>query len=259
MVLDRSYWDSVGRSLEKHHLERNVAEYKRREHIKLLEKWCGSVLGSSTVLKTDLYEDAFGRDSFIHWLADSSKNVVGIDLSKEIIVNALERNPSPTMVNSSVMETPFKDSTFNLVVSNSTLDHIPKENLLPALKELSRILAASGMLVLTLDNAHNPLYRLGYHVVKKTSLQGYIQEKCYRKSEVIPLLEEAGFNVEETGSIVHLPTPFNLIARILSPINRLLFNLPVTAGIAFFNLFGLNGRNIHTGWFLAFKCVKNDV
>jgi hypothetical protein len=111
-------------------------------------------------------------------------------------------------------------------------------------------------LILTLDNGHNPLYRLGYWASNTLGLSPYHQERCYSKGEVIPMLEEAGFDVEEVGSIVHLPTPFNLIAKVSSPLNRVFRGIPVRACIAFFSVFGLGGRNIHTGWFLTFKCVK---
>jgi SAM-dependent methyltransferase len=254
--LDSDYWDGVGKSAKTSHLERNVAVYKRQEHLNLLKRWCGGLLAKSTVLKTDAYEEAFGLDSFMDWLGHKSNSVFCIDISKEIITKARENYPSIKVLNASAVEMPFKSQTFDLIISNSTLDHLNPGDVPPALKDFARILRSGGMLVLTLDNGHNPLYRLGYFIGKKIRYAGYAQERCYTKNEVIPLLEEAGFDVYEVGSIVHLPTPFNLIARIASPLNRLLYDAPVKAGILFFSLLGLDGRNIYTGWFLAFKCVK---
>jgi len=256
MAYDPGYWDDVGETHVRHHLHEDVADYKRREHIDLLKRYCGSLLSASSVLKTDLFEDAFGPDHFYDWLKDNSRMVVGMDISKRICSSALDRNNGGSFVNSSVVDPAFKDGCFNIIVSNSTLDHVKQSELNHALNEFSRMLVKGGLLVLTLDNAHNPLYRIGYAIVKKTNLFGYNQEKCFFKSEVIPLLEDAGFDVVETGSIVHLPTPFNLFARIFSPLNRILLRLPVLMGIRLFSLVGLNGRNIYTGWFLSFKCIK---
>jgi SAM-dependent methyltransferase len=254
--LDNAYWDSVAKSVKGSHLERNVAEYKRQEHIMLLEKWCGDLLNESTMLKTDSYEEAFGLDSFMDWLTLKSNSVFCIDISKEILMRARERHPSTRLLNASVLKLPFRNQTFDLIISNSTLDHLAFEDVPLALKEFSRTLRSGGMLILTLDNAHNPIYRLGYFINKKIGHSAYVQERCYSKNEIVPMLKEAGFDVKEIGSIVHLPTPFNLIARITSPLNRLLCDLPVKTGIAIFSIFGLKGRNIHTGWFLALKCVK---
>lgn len=248
--------EPFGKSAEGHHLESNVAEYKKREHIKLLERWCGEIINKSTVLKTDAYEEAFRIDSFMDWLVGKSKFVSCIDISKDIIMRAKVGVPASTLVNASTSRIPFNESTFDIVVSNSTLDHLHSEEVVTSLEELSRIIRKGGLLVLTLDNAHNRPYRLGYFINRKVGRLPYHQERCYFKGEIIPLLTEAGFDVEEIRSIVHLPTPFNLIARIFSPLNKLLHDLPVKAGIAFFSIFGFGGRNIYTGWFLAMKCVK---
>lgn len=252
----RTYWDSVAKSIGGHHLEPNVAEYKRLEHVRLLSRWLGGANRQALALKTDAYEEFHGTDSFLGWLTGACGRVWVVDVSKEVLNGATRRGYGAFFLNASVTSLPTRGSSLDLIVSNSTLDHLSAQDMRLALGEFSRSLRRGGILVLTLDNAHNPLYRLGYIAGKFMGLQKYHQERCYRKDEVIPWLEGLGFAVEETASIVHLPTPFNLMARMFSPLNRLLFGLPVRSGIALFSSLGLGGRNIYTGWFLAFKCVK---
>ncbi len=251
-----AYWDRVGRAREGHHLERRVAEYKGLEHVRLLEAWSGS-RGLGAVLKTDAYEEAYGPDTFVPWLLARSGSVSVVDVSKTITAKARKAVRGADYSCADVTALPFRDGSFDLAVSNSTLDHLAESDVPAALSELNRVIKAGGVLVLTLDNAHNPLYRLGYHVGKSCGLVGHRQEKCYLEREVRPLLAEAGFSVSEVRSIVHLPTPFNLVAKTLSSISPGLSDPPLRMGIRFFSAFGMGGRNRHTGWFLAFRCVKD--
>lgn len=250
-----AYWDRVGRTRERHHLERRVAEYKGLEHVRLIEAWSGARdLGA--VLKTDAYEEAYGPDTFVPWLLSRSKSVSVADVSKTITAKAKKAVPADYSC-ADVTALPYADGSFDLVVSNSTLDHLAESDVTAALSELNRVMRAGGILILTLDNAHNPLYLLGYHIGKSSGFAGHRQEKCYLEREVRPLLGAAGFSVSEVRSIVHLPTPFNLVAKALSSISPGLADPPIRMGIRFFSMFGMGGRNRHTGWFLAFRCVKD--
>jgi SAM-dependent methyltransferase len=241
-------WDDVGRRTHAI-LNPGVASYKRLQHELLLGEWLGG-RRFGAALKTDSFEEAFGGDSFMPWLS-SRAAVAAIDVSGVICRRARSNRPEAAYAAASVDALPFSDGCFDLVVSNSTLDHLPADRVPEALGEIARVMRGGGLLAITLDNAHNPLYKLGYAASNLFGLSPYHQERCYSKDDVMPMLAEAGFQVEEVRSIVHLPTPFNLVARALSPPGSLL-----TAAIRFFDKFGRGGRNIRTGWFLAFKCVK---
>jgi len=251
-----AYWDRVGRARARHHLERRVAEYKGREHVRLIGEWLGA--GDRRVaLKTDAYEEAYGPDTFVPWLLSRTDSVSVVDVSKAIASRAKLVVHGADYSCADVRSLPYRDCSFDLVVSNSTLDHLSPSDVPAALSEINRVMRARGVLVLTLDNAHNPLYRLGYSIEKRLGLQGHMQEKCYLDSEVRPLLLTAGFSVSDVRSIVHLPTPFNLLAKTLSSISPGLMDIPIRMGIRFFSKFGMGGRNLRTGWFLAFRCVKD--
>ena len=57
-----------------------------------------------------------------------------------------------------VRSLPFADGTFDVVVSNSTLDHFrSRKELIASMRELNRVTRPGGELVLTLDNRANPV------------------------------------------------------------------------------------------------------
>ena len=100
---------------------------------------------------------------------------------------------------------PFAGDSFALIVSPSTLDHFADPNDLGlSLRELGRILAAGGRLIITLDNRQNifdPLLRLA----NKLKLTPYYLGRSYRIDELCVELEAAGFTVEEKTAILHNP------------------------------------------------------
>ena len=111
-----------------------------------------------TVLKTDLFEEGFGQDAVLDALADIYPVVVGMDISRVVVAASKARLSGVTHVVSDAYALPFKTAAFDLVVSVSTLDHLPPDLLPRALAELCRVLAAGGCAVLTLDSGHNPLH-----------------------------------------------------------------------------------------------------
>ncbi|MBU0763003.1 MAG: class I SAM-dependent methyltransferase [Candidatus Altiarchaeota archaeon] len=255
MMHERDYWDEVSLNMSGHHLETGIALYKRQQHIRLIEEWTEGKLSNSSVLKTDGFEEAFGGDFFSDFLLEKTKKTFLIDISKVICEKTKTHFPALNVITASVTAVPLKNSSIDIVISNSTLDHLNTSDVETALYELHRILSKNGLLILTLDNANNVLYKLGYSI-KKKYFKGYHQEKCYYVEDIKPLLEKNGFAVDEIQSIVHIPTPINFILKWVSPIDKLLFRIPSTSLISFFDFFGRNGRNICSGWFLALKCVK---
>lgn len=250
-----NHWNNVARSIKKHHLNSNVAEYKREEHINLLKKWAGDLAGK-TVLKTDLFEEAFGKDYFFDYLMKNSKNAIGMDISDQMIKKAKKRLRSENCATCDVRKPAFKDSSFDLIISNSTLDHLPKEELITSLIELRRILKPKGALILTLDNKTNPLYHAGY-LIQKLINNKLCQARCYSINEAKKIAQDVGFSVEETTAIVHLPTPFNKIALLLEKLNMRFTNNLIEKSIKILRKIEHKNTRHLTGWFIALKCVNS--
>ena len=84
--------------------------------------------------------------------------MVGIDLSRVTAGVAQSRANGIMVACADVRSLPFADETFDVIVSNSTLDHFrSRKELIASMRELNRVTRPGGELVLTLDNRANPV------------------------------------------------------------------------------------------------------
>ncbi|MFH1848756.1 MAG: class I SAM-dependent methyltransferase [archaeon] len=259
MVQDSFYWDNALKNIHHSHLQGFIAQYKREEHIRLVSGWT-SDKKSKKVLKTDLFEEAFGKDLFFDFLAENFNKAVGIDISGKVVSRSRENLKSigikgQELLVRSVISTGFKDKSFDCIISNSTLDHLSKEDMIKALQELRRILKDDGEIILTIDNKDNPLYYLGYIISNRFRLQRYRQNSCYSQMEMKNMLTEQGYVINDITSIVSIPTPFNRIARFMESARFPSSGPVIQALVRIFDKH-LRGR-ITTGWFLAFRLSKH--
>ena len=175
----------------------------------LLRRWLprGSL---GRVLKTDLFDEAVG-DGLLAELEPRASEVVGIDLAQAVVEAAARRWPTITALSGDVRDLDFDAATFDLVVSNSTLDHFPSFDWVEvAVGELARVTKPGGRLIITLDNRGNPVVALR----TSRALAG-----LFRRLGVVPyqlgvtcgrrrlegLLQRSGFTVEATAVIMHCP------------------------------------------------------
>ncbi len=112
------------------------------------------------ILKTDLFEEAFGEDSLLESLSAGAGLAGGLDAAFSTAKNAALRHGRKIRpIVSDVRHLGLRDRSVDLVLSTSTLDHFDgREDFLLALAELARVLKPGGMLFVTLDNPWNPLY-----------------------------------------------------------------------------------------------------
>lgn len=259
-LLGANYWDSITKEIKGYQLERNIAIYEKYEYIKLIKKW-NKGLNGKKILKTDLYEEAFTGNHFLFWLTRQNANVFGIDISHEIVkksqlypgrINGYLKN----CITSDIRRCAFRDESFDLIISNSTLDNLVAQDATMALAELKRILKPKGILILTLDNGHNPLYCLGYAIEKFLKTNKYYQDQCYSIKKAKTLAEQNNFVIQDITAIVHIPTPFNKIAIFLQKINGRVFQKFIRYCISLFSRLGNKRTKLLTGWYIALKLIK---
>jgi SAM-dependent methyltransferase len=200
-------WDRVGEApAPSWYLDPLVARQKREVHQQLVRKWTEGCSVES-VLKTDLFEEAFGEDQILFDLIPGTHRVIGIDVSRPIAVRAMRRSPvgCARFLAADVRSLPLRSELIDVIVSNSTLDHFDtREEFQAALSELARVLRPGGVLVITIDNAYNPLYQLlrllsrvgvgPFPLGYTTSLRGLIQS-----------LEKRGLEVAGKSRLIHNP------------------------------------------------------
>lgn len=204
------YWDRYARKVKKAMFQERVALHKRDIHLKLVRAWSPGLEGKY-ILKTDSYEEAFGRDAFLDALSATAALAIGMDISVEIAGKAKRRFPTLAYTAADIKNLPFRSAVLDIIVSNSTLDHLIQSDVAAAVRELARIIKPGGTLILTLDNRHNPLHVLSHYVRK--IFGWFYTDRCYSIPEARKLLEENGFQVLDVTAIFHIPFPLNFMAK----------------------------------------------
>lgn len=205
-------WDDVSRRMKKSHLESNFAAYKSDEYLRIISKWCGSLAGKK-VLKTDLFEECYEVDRFSDKLGCG--NVYGIDVSKGMATNAKRKNRALMLVAADIRRIPFKDRTFDIIISNSTLDHLKLKDVRPAVKELRRVLKDDGTLVLTIDNKYNPVYSAGLWAGNRLKFFYFPQERCYTSGEIRGIVGSEKMEIVDEEAIFNIIPPMDMLLAIV--------------------------------------------
>ena len=203
-------WDTLARSMREPQFQKQIALYKRREGLDLVAAWAPAQVRS--VLKTDLFEEGFGQDVLLDALISMYPVVMGMDVSQVVAAQARNRIPEAAgYVVSDAATLPFKAGSFDLIVSISTLDHLPPPLLAASLRELSRVLRPNGCLVLTLDSGHNPLHVFSNHF--RRWLGKIYAERCYTVQEVQAAMAGQPWILTDATAIYHVPFPVNFLAK----------------------------------------------
>ena len=202
-------WNALARGMSEPQFQEQIALYKRRENLELVRSWAPP--HTRTLLKTDLFEEGFGQDALLDVLGRWYPTAVGMDVSHVVAAAARARRLGTAWLASDACALPFKAASFDLIVSISTLDHLPPPLLAGALAELCRVLRPAGCLVLTLDSRHNPLHVLSNELRRR--LGRIHAERCYTVGEVRAALRGQPVIVTETTAVYHVPFPANFLAK----------------------------------------------
>jgi O-antigen/teichoic acid export membrane protein/SAM-dependent methyltransferase len=202
------------------YLDAFMADQKRRANLSLVERWV-DLSPAGRVLKTDLFDESREGEGFLDAVAAPGRSLVGIDLSPAIVELSVARLAHAGIrgVVADVRQTPFASDTFDLVVSNSTLDHFDTtSDIDAAIHELARVIKPGGVLVITLDNPRNLTYPL-LRVASALVMTPFPLGETYNVSGLSSALTRAGLEVTDTRAIIHnprlAPTTALLLAQLL--------------------------------------------
>lgn len=135
-------------------------------------------------------------------------NVYGMDYSEEAIRYCKLRKLK-NLVKGSVDSVPFKESSFNIIISLDVLYHKGVKNDVDTLKEFFRVMHTSGVLILNLP-AYNMLQSIHDEAV-------YTRER-YTKKVLTERLQKAGFEVESITYRNTILFPIAIIVRLFQKI-----------------------------------------
>ncbi len=202
------YWDGVTRTFTEDARQSLWRSHSDRVNVSLLEDWLGG-RQFTKILKTDLFDEAVSQGLY-PFLRKRAHQIHGIDLASESVHKAKIRYPELEAICADVRRLPFSDNRFDLIVSNSTLDHFQSTGEIDTgLRELFRVLKPDNELIISLDNLQNPIVGLRnllpFGLLNSLNLVPYFVGKSYGRRGLTAALEKAGFMVLETRAIMHCP------------------------------------------------------
>ena len=202
------YWDGVAAEWQRAKPQQLWRAYCDVLHAGLIGRWLPTD-SVERLLKTDLFDEVMSQGLY-PVLAAAAREVVGIDMSVGMASGAKSRYAALVAVGGDVCRLPFADGSFDVIVSNSTLDHMDSMELVEqGLAELQRVLRPGGRLLLTLDNLWHPV----------VALRGALPERLLQCLGLVPyhvgvacapprlrrMVRAAGFDVLEVKPLMHCP------------------------------------------------------
>jgi SAM-dependent methyltransferase len=189
------------------YLDPLTAAQKRNEHLEWIRRNVPSGMRIQGILKTDLFEEAYGQDELLFSLPFDGSLRLGCDVSAATVARAADRGRDRgcRFINADVRRLPLADECMDVVLSNSTLDHFGTElEIEESLFELTRVLKPGGILLVTLDNPRNPLFILLRAAVPWMGLP-FRLGKTLSPRKLRRILDQAGLEIQSTGSLIHNP------------------------------------------------------
>jgi SAM-dependent methyltransferase len=254
------YWNRVAKAWQEASPKTLWRAYNDAVNASLFSRWLPSGKVEN-LLKTDLFDESLS-DGLYPLLASRAKNIVGMDISILTSHNARSRRESLKAVNADVRHLPFANGTFDVIVSNSTLDHFKSsDDIVASLSELNRVLRGGGQLFLTLDNLANPVIALRntlpFRLLNYLNIVPYYVGTTFRPSRLCYHLNEAGLEVLEISAVMHFPRIFTMaMARIMeSHAKREVKKRFLHFLMAFEHLSRWPTRFL-TGYFVAVRAIK---
>jgi SAM-dependent methyltransferase len=153
------YWNTIAEIWQEAYSQALWRMHSDAVNSMLLAEWWpkGSV---ERVLKTDLFDEALG-DGLYPPLMLRANSIIGMDISTVTAQAAVTYHHDLHAVGADARCLPFIDDAFDVIISNSTLDHFGSSaELGTSLHELHRVLKTHGLLIITLDNRANPIVAL---------------------------------------------------------------------------------------------------
>lgn len=254
------YWDEVARSWQEATPRTFWRAYNDAINTSIFAQWLQAD-GVKHLLKTDLFDESLG-DGLHRLLATRAKFVFGIDLSLLTVRVAKLRHYGLKVTGADVRHLPFADGVFDVIVSNSTLDHFESsDEIISSFQELYRVLRVGGHLLLTLDNLTNPVISirnlLPFSLLKRLNIVPYYIGSTFGPKNLCHYLKQTGFEVLEVKAVMHFP---RILTMLLAQMLERLVSQRIQKGVLHFLMsfehMSLLPTRFLTGHYIAVRTIK---
>jgi SAM-dependent methyltransferase len=133
-----------------------------------------------------------GPGHVARYLREQGAQVCGIDLSYQMVEHACRLNPGIDFRQGDMLALEVEDETLVGIAAFYSIIHIPRNDVVRALRELRRVLRPGGVLLLAFHNGHD-IFHLDEWWGQKVCLDFFF----FRSQEMARFLSSAGFEVEE--------------------------------------------------------------
>ncbi|KAF5413914.1 MAG: Ubiquinone/menaquinone biosynthesis C-methyltransferase UbiE [Candidatus Methanogaster sp.] len=139
----KHYWDQVARNYDDRHLNKwTVHWYIDKQRVESLQ----SIINDN---ENNVLDVACGTGYYLRLFLNNNKNIIGMDLSEEMIRVCRQKGLFMTMV-ANYEKLPFKDHSFDIVLCINAFQYA--DNPCKALAEFSRVINKSGKVIVTFSN-----------------------------------------------------------------------------------------------------------
>jgi len=126
------------------------------------------------------------------YLAERGLNVVGVDLSPGMVEQATALNPGIPFYVGNMLALDVPDDSWAGIVAFYSIIHVPREQVVTALREMRRVLVPGGSLLLAFHIGKETL-----HVEEMWENAVTLDFAFFESAEMVGYLEQAGLLVEE--------------------------------------------------------------
>lgn len=256
------YWNEVTKTWQHSNRQKLLRFISDVLNYRLFDNWLPPKK-VNRLLKTDLFDESL-TDGLYPLLSKHAKSIVGIDISTAAINAAKHHHKQLQAVKADVRHLPYASESFDIIISNSTLDHFDtSEEIVNSLKELNRVLRKDGQLLITLDNHTNPIIFLRnilpFDLLNRLGILPYYVGATFGARRLKHTLEQLNFSVIEITAFWHFPRIIlvaiaNVVEKYFSDKHRRSF---LNAILAFEYLSKLPTKYF-TGQFVAAKAIKRS-
>jgi 2-polyprenyl-3-methyl-5-hydroxy-6-metoxy-1,4-benzoquinol methylase len=171
-------------------------------------------------------ETGVGTGRFATWLAKKGFDVVGIDLSKEMLKKSKTKktslNVDVTLVLADVHHLPFKRGLFDACICINVMDHFPDVE--DFLQQVNYVLNRDGYFIFNFSNVYSLYLPIALTINSNKQAMfrnGKIQSYWFTLKEVDNMLSNSGFEILNVkGCFIASPVPWsNILVKFIQAIN----------------------------------------
>jgi len=254
------YWDKVAEEWRVAPPQVLWRRHSDAVNLALLRRWLPADR-VQYLLKTDAFDEGIGGGLY-PLLAAQAECIIEMDIAVPILCMARKRYPELQVIGADARCLPFAADSLAIIVSLSTLDHYhSQQEIATSLREFHRVLRPTGQLWLTLDNPVNPLVglrnALPFRWLNRLGIVPYYVGATYGPRGLRRVLQEIGFDVRETGAVMHCPRVVAVaITRLLERYTRQKTQRRFLHFLLAFERLSYWSTRFLTGHFVAVRAVK---